>query len=640
MKRTPLLLPLLAALAALSSGCRTTAMKGTPFFSGEYKGRVGPAENRVNLWPLVYWRDPALSVLWPVGEYADDRLAVRPLFSRYRDKPDGPYTETNVLWPIARFDAKHGDYRVFPYFWGSTWDDGSYHVLFPLLWDYRHPKRDAGCNALFPLWIHDWDEGRGWSETDVLWPIFNRETGPNKDYVRLFPLFGRNRNPKTGNGFDWALGGLLGRCKDSWLDGYWALPFFLRDVRSDELWTLLWSGKLGGGSRWWAVPLILSGGRYDTDGSDSLVVLFAGLAGWKRESDRFSHSWLLPLWYREGDSLFTLPYAHWKSGDGTEHAWYTPFFGTMRGKHSGSWLFPLWDWDDGPDGTYDRSFLLVAGGSRSPYYASGTFLTTRYLFPLWWRQTRGDDPDDLAAELAARQLPAGDWSVRRPEAAEPGRHVYAHADWESEGSRETRWLLGLGGSKSFASRRPEEPWERSSPGLKARREADFAFLDAADAPTNGSTLVRYSQSESNWLFPLWDSETTRGAAFDPGTGERVASGETEDFSLLWFLYDYRHESAPEDGHEYARRRVLWRLYHDETLDGDRSVDVFPGIGIDSRKDGYRKYSFLWRLFRYERDPAKGTSLDILFIPFRRPQAKAAESAESESHAESAETAEN
>ena len=113
MKRASLLL---LALAALAAGCRTNAMKGTPFFTGEYKGRVGPAEDRVNLWPLVYWRDPALSVLWPVGEYADDRLAVRPLFSRYRDKPDGPYTETNILWPIAHFDTAHGHYRVFPYF--------------------------------------------------------------------------------------------------------------------------------------------------------------------------------------------------------------------------------------------------------------------------------------------------------------------------------------------------------------------------------------------------------------------------------------------------------------------------------------------------------------------------------------------
>ena len=632
---TPCKAALLLAIAMLSSGCRTTAMKGTPFFSGEYKGRVGPAENRVNLWPLVYWRDPALSVLWPVGEYADDRIAVRPLFSRYRDKPDGPYTETNVLWPIARFDAKHGDYRVFPYFWGRTWDDGSYHVLFPLLWDYRHPKRDAGCNAFFPLWIHDWDENKGWSETDILWPIFNRETGPNTDYVRLFPLFGRSRNPQTGDGFDWALAGLLGRGKENGSEYYWAIPFFLRDVQDDVLWTPLWCGSLGGDKRWWFVPPLLSGGRRDKDGSDTLTVLLAGLAGWMRTGGELDTSWLLPLWYREGNNFFSLPYAYWRSGDGTKHVWCTPLFGTMRGTHSGSWLFPLWYWDDGPDGSYDRSFLLVAGASHNGWNG-----TTRYLFPLWWRQTRGDDPDDLAAELAARQLPEGDWSTPRFVPEDPKSFRIDDPGWMASGSRETRWLLGLAGSCRSASRRPEKPWDRRSLSVKGRREADFADPAGADAPGAADPLVRYRQMDENWFFPLWNSETTRGAAFDPGTGERVASGETEEFSLLWFLYDYRHESAPEDGHEYARRRVLWRLYHDETLDGDRSVDVFPGIGIDSRKDGYRKYSFLWRLFRYERDPAKGTSLDILFIPFRRPQAKAAESAESESHAESAETAEN
>ena len=184
--------------------------------------------------------------------------------------------------------------------------------------------------------------------------------------------------------------------------------------------------------------------------------------------------------------------------------------------------------------------------------------------------------------------------------------------WQTTGTRETRWLLGLAGAKHSASRRPEAPWERDE------RWVEFAVPAAADAPTNGSKLVRYSETESNWFFPLWDSETTRGAAFDPATGERVASGEEEDFSLLWFLYDYKRESAPADGHEYVRRRVLWRLYHDETLDGDRSIDVFPGIGIDRKKDGYRKVSFLWRLFRYVDEPGKGTSLDILFLPILRP----------------------
>ena len=107
-------------------------------------------------------------------------------------------------------------------------------------------------------------------------------------------------------------------------------------------------------------------------------------------------------------------------------------------------------------------------------------------------------------------------------------------------------------------------------------------------------------------------------AYDPATGERVFDGTFETESVLWRLWDRRREFDAVSGHEYERTRVLWRLYHDETLDGDRSIDVFPGITIDRRKDGYRKTSVLWRLFRYEDDPEKGESLDVLFLPILRP----------------------
>ena len=46
--------------------------------------------------------------------------------------------------------------------------------------------------------------------------------------------------------------------------------------------------------------------------------------------------------------------------------------------------------------------------------------------------------------------------------------------------------------------------------------------------------------------------------------------------------------------------------------------MFPFITHDTKKNGYSKTSFLWRLFRYERDPEKGTSVDLLFIPVWRP----------------------
>ena len=68
------------------------------------------------------------------------------------------------------------------------------------------------------------------------------------------------------------------------------------------------------------------------------------------------------------------------------------------------------------------------------------------------------------------------------------------------------------------------------------------------------------------------------------------------------------------GESCSRKQVLWRLWNWEEENGTVSLDVFPGFTYDSRKDGYTKASFFWRLFRYECDPANGTSVDLLFIP--------------------------
>ena len=96
-----------AALTGLLfvTGCSTTAMKGTPFYTGEYSRRQGPVEDRVNIWPAFYYREPAVSVLWPLFEMTDDHVAVRPLFSVYGlDQTNHQY---NVLWPLTEFDRRN-----------------------------------------------------------------------------------------------------------------------------------------------------------------------------------------------------------------------------------------------------------------------------------------------------------------------------------------------------------------------------------------------------------------------------------------------------------------------------------------------------------------------------------------------------
>ena len=112
-------------------------MKGTPLYSGEYSKPQAPPEDRVNLWPLAYYHDPALSVLWPLGERTDDHIAARPLFSAYKlDKEKHQY---NVLWPFSQFDFDASHYHVAPFFWGGE-PKSKYRGVFPLLWYWPGDK--------------------------------------------------------------------------------------------------------------------------------------------------------------------------------------------------------------------------------------------------------------------------------------------------------------------------------------------------------------------------------------------------------------------------------------------------------------------------------------------------------------------
>ena len=110
MKR---LMAMALGAAALLSGCWTEQMKSTPFYEGHDVTYTGNAEDRVNLWPLAYWREPVGSVLWPVFSFSDDHFAVRPLYSRYG-------SEHNFLWPVGQYDTRKEKGRFFPSSGGRT----------------------------------------------------------------------------------------------------------------------------------------------------------------------------------------------------------------------------------------------------------------------------------------------------------------------------------------------------------------------------------------------------------------------------------------------------------------------------------------------------------------------------------------
>lgn len=295
---------LLGIAALLATGCASPQMKGTPFYTGEYSVREGPPDDRVNLWPLMYYRDPALSVLWPFVEVTDDHVAVRPIYSMYgRESGD---TVHNVVWPLARYDTVADEGRVFPVFWGED-----YFNIFPLYWHGGEPFGEAGGHdVLFPLWCYRADKHD--HDLHVLWPIFNNKDRHGTEGWRVWPVAGNYQHPRSRYGF--AL----------WPFGHWWSQGAGREY-GHTLFPAYWYNNVGGNKTFLSLPYSCGEGN---DGSY-----------WKLT---------FPLFYRAVD-------------EGRD-ALYTPLYlRNRKGEKEWSMLLPLYYRRQSPDG---KVFGTLLGGTR------------------------------------------------------------------------------------------------------------------------------------------------------------------------------------------------------------------------------------------------------------------------------------
>lgn len=379
MKR---LIPIVLLVAAVA-GCATSSMKSTPFYSGSERVYTGKPEDRVNLWPIGYYREPALSVLWPLFSLTDDHLAVRPIYSQYRqDGKDSGYDEFNFLWPFCQFDTKHDEHRIFPLYWGDKHVD-----LFPLVW-WRFDKsftffplawwkKDRYFNV-FPLW---------WSDRShkLLLPFYYQDDntltvipfyGSTKhvdSFSQWIGPYGRYRNEKhPERDYDWCLpfyyrdATSFGTMLFGWDRNdrsSWAFPLYYKDHES--FFSLPWVSGQDKDSSWWIVPPLLSGGGSDKTGSFNAYLL--GLAGQKTKADGDSGQWVFPLFYRDRESLLT------------------PFYGYIDDDHFYS---PLWvsehDRETGAD-FWCVPPILSWGTSTGDEWAQ------RYLFGVYGRDGKGEE---------------------------------------------------------------------------------------------------------------------------------------------------------------------------------------------------------------------------------------------------------
>lgn len=603
----------MAFCAALAGGCAMKEFSSTPLYSGSDVKFTGAVEDRVNLWPLAYYREPVGSVAWPFVSWGDDHLAFRPFYSQYRQGGRGEYDEFNLLWPIGQLDTRHDDYRVFPFFWGNMengrepyfclfpflWRNRRFAGVFPLFWERNAAAGDCGF-CVFPLYWHFRGGGEGYgSTTDTLFPLYYYDSHRGRlgsvDFWALCKLAGYRRE---GNGAasHWAFPIYL---KNG--DGFYSLPCS-RYCDDETVKTRVLCGLAGIDSNTnsssrasWLFPL------YYRDKA-RLVTLIGGKSG--------DASWLFPLYYRDRESFYTLIY-----GRNPRLRWFfpayfdsevlkciTPLYG--RNKRKGSeWLVPFY-WRDkdsfhsilyGHDGgraATNTYFAAGLAGIRSGSKEGG------WLFPVF-NKNRDSDFDEKRSWLDRDVL---------PDEIHVASHLVTNMHWNAE-------------TKKYESSQVETQYR--TPFVDACDTRSYLLLADSCRTVSGHSggyygtnyVVSSSHKRGNRI--VFNHESRRRVEFDTMTRKKTRDQEESETSLLAFVYCCERKADRIAGTGRTSHRAMWKLWDWEEENGDVSLDVFPGFTYDSKKNGYRKASFLWRLFRYESDPAKGVKLDLLFIPITR-----------------------
>lgn len=582
----------LVVLAGLTlfAGCATSTMKSTPFYTGSDTIFIGKPEDRVNLWPIGYYREPALSVLWPVYSQTDDHLALRPLYSQYRQGgADEPYDEFNLLWPLCQFDTRHQRYRAFPAFWGESefdlfpliwWKEDDYFNVFPLFWHDRHNT------ALLPLFCSS-------PSRLYLFPSFYRD----QDFTTFFPFYGRDTS--CGELTEWfgPAGYHRGKKDSAWcfplfyhsdtelvtpLFGYdredassWALPLFYRDA--DTFVSLPWFSQTENGVRSWAIPPLLTFGSSDERGWTRSVLL--GLGGASGGTDGSFEQWCMPLFYRDNERFITALFGKTKDADWLVPLWY-------RSKD----VFLSLPWCTSGDEHFLPP-LLTYFNNRGDFASLlfGKAGKENWLLPLWWK-----DEQKFSSLLYCKDFSSGTVVL-------PPLLSWVDAD---EDDFEGRFLLGLCGYD-----RSDHRWYKSwlFPLFYADHDtfASLPFIHVSDEVTALALVVGIGHNERQsmgWLWPLvgWCHDRNMAKAEAQLNAERLSPeiesvrrqndyrGQTNVWHVAKGGLDASAESWRLSGLSTSDRRISWQAT-ENTVTGTDTFDF--GNVFAFKRTSERKVTF-------------------------------------------------
>ena len=546
---------LIAAVGlSLLSGCTMKEFSSTPFYEGNTVKYTGAVEDRVNLWPVAYWREPVGSVAWPLVSFGSDHFALRPLYSQYKKSGMGEYDEYNVLWPIAQFDTDDKNYRIFPFFWGSDYSKDPYFCLFPAVW---YNDEFAGVFPFF--WSTDKSSG-GF----CVFPFFWAETTSYRDglWHTLFPLYyyksyeATDDSPSTSK--FWTLCGLAGynRSGGEFTEHrFWPLYHWERG----NFYSIPYSRYQSGSTVKNRIFLGFAGSDSNTNGEYMASWVFPLYYHNKNKEEFLSplygsakdSSWLLPLYYRDSKKFITPIYGKTQNANWTIPLYYkdnekliTALGGWNKDMH---WFMPLYYKDKdsfitplyGRDG--DNEWLL-------PLYIRDKTKFSTALFSKW--------NDEKKGEKGFFSLP-----------------ILSGANW-STNSQKSCWyaLAGLAGSKTDATGKDNSQW--AFPVFLRDKDKGFYSLPyswdgGGTSQTNsyfacGLAGARFGKTEGGWLFPVFDykkdkSFTSALYSWDGGGTSKTNSyyalslaGKRSGRETGWWLFPfYNKKKGAAYDKEYA-----------------------------------------------------------------------------------------
>jgi hypothetical protein len=293
----------------------------------------------------------------------DSNLLALPLFFRNSHRTGSWFL--TWLGYAHREGAEYGRSLAWLYWWGGDEQkQSSYHVLFPLLWDFE--GRDDGATVVFPL---VWSFRGPRQNTTVVVPYVHVRDG-SWYFNTLPPVYWSSGDDKTGRAHK-----LL-------------VPFFYWDrAEHDRASTLV--TPLGGyrrdddaGTRTWAIVPFLSFAHRDRGGERKMITPLY-LSHEDRTSDSMARLIGL-LFYRRTDpagsttTLFPLLWHLWDAQTGASATALLPLFAHRSGPRDSSTLVGPFYWRNFKNGGFSGGLFPIA------YFGANAGRSHGVVFPLFW----------------------------------------------------------------------------------------------------------------------------------------------------------------------------------------------------------------------------------------------------------------